>query len=574
MPSKTSSIKKQIILYDLRQVGWVSVLYFLALFVILPLQVIMKYTSDIYPDYPQPRSLFSYLPEVQGILSITVPVLFSVLLFRYLHKKGVSDFVHSFPIKRSAVLHHQMITGMFLLLIPIILNACILYALQEFTDISYLYTGMQVLKWLGILLLLNVIMFLAAMFTGMITGMFSLHVVLTYIFLILPVGFMLLLMLNTRMLVFGFPSDYYLDITLEKYSPLTYFMGIFISPEDISWFIITIYAVIGIFFYISALLLYVNRQLESTSQPIVYPFMRPVFLYGVTLCSMMLTGYYLYDNSNSVEWAVVGYIGGSLVGFVIAEAILKKTWRVYTNYKSYLLFFVFLVVVFFSAYFFKGNYENHIPEIDEVERVYFGPSYNYDQKNEYMEPGIEPLYYTEEKDIELVQNLHERLVILDKNYFEQYADYGKSATIVYELKNGNKVARSYVYPLKDPELKKLQNEIENSNNFKHANHPVFNIAPDTINQVELHADVNGARVTYTSDQKTINSIIEAIREDIESKYPQPYDESVQTYSLILNSKEGKDHLSYYETFSDSYENTIEALKEAGLYDNIQLEAAE
>ncbi|PAD34417.1 DMT family transporter [Terribacillus saccharophilus] len=568
MPSKTSSIKKQIIRHDIRLTGWLSVLYFLALFVILPLQILFQYTNPETRRYMEKGSLFLYLPELQWILSITVPVFFGVILFRYLHKKQTSDFVHSMPIKRSALLHHHAATGLILLTLPIILNGIILYVLKAFTGIGSYYNGMNVLYWLCVLLFLNVLIYTATNFIGMVTGLLSMHVVLTYIFVLFPAGIMILIFFNLRTLLTGFPLDYYLDAAVVKFSPISYFMGIILSQHRISWFMISIFAAAGILLYLGAYWLYVHRKLEYTSQAIVYPFMQPVFRFGVTFCVMMTGGLYFHEMTGSMSWTVIGYLAGSLLGFIIAEAILKKTWRVYSNYKSYLIFAGFLVAVFLSVYLVKESYENNIPEVSEVEKVYFGDEFTYNRDEDYIPPGIEPLYFTEENDIEMVQRLQKEVIESSSSQFADSSDDTRYTFIVYELKNGKKLARSYAYSLEEnPKLKKLQYEIEGSSQYKHANNQVFNVDRDAIYALDLQSNLLPSDGPTISDQNTIDALLDALKKDIDSTHTQINPDKMQTYTIDFLTK--KPDIYYYASFDDSYENTVKVLEDAGLYEDIR-----
>ncbi|MFP7169957.1 DUF6449 domain-containing protein [Terribacillus halophilus] len=566
MPLKTSLIKKQLINFDIRQVGWLSVLYFLALFFILPLQIIIQYTDPQSRQYMEKGDLFVYSPDIQWILSITVPVLLAILLFRYLHKKQVSDFVHSMPIKRVSLFHHHLITGMVLLIIPILLNALLLLALRAFADIGDYFTAMHVLAWLGVLLFLNILMLLATVFTGMITGMFSMHFILTYIFVLLPAGLVLLVLANMSILFVGFPVEYYLELAIHKFSPISYFFVNFTATLNLSWIVMSAYTVAGILLYLAALWLYVHRRMEATSQAIVYPFMQPVFRYGVTFCFMMAGGYYFHVASSSFGWVLFGYAVGSLIGFIIAEAILSKTWRIYNNYKSYLAFVIFLVVVMVAANLAKGNYENKLPSADAVKQVYFGDFYNY--TGEMGDPGIKPLYFTDKKDIELVQELH-RQAIEAPEIDGWYEGDLRTAFFVYEMKNGSKVVRSYTYSLDDdPELKKLQYEIEGLNAYKHANNPVFNIASSEVYGVDVQSNNIKQSSTTISDPELIDRLIEAVRKDIELADPQTDLEEVRTYSMDLLTN--KDQGYYYLEFDDSYKNTINVLEDAGVYEDLRV----
>ncbi|SEN74619.1 ABC-2 type transport system permease protein [Terribacillus saccharophilus] len=568
MPSKTSSIKKQIILHDVRQAGWLSVLYFLALLLILPIQIIIQYSNPQAQEYMEKGNLFLYIPEVQWLLSITVPVLLGILLLRYLHKKQVSDFIHSMPVKRSSLYHHHLVVGMVLLFIPIMLNALILLGLQAFSGIGDYFNIMHVFSWLGIMLFLNIFMLLATFFTGMVTGMFSMHFVLTYILVLLPAGLVLLLIANMSILFVGYPMEYYADMAIFKFSPISYFLINFTPDPELSWIVMSLYAAAGILLYLAAFWLYANRRMEATSQAIVYPFMRPVFRYGVTFCFMMVGGYYFHAISSSFAWVIFGYVAGSLLGFIVAEAILNKTWRIYSNYKSYLVFAVSLAVVLIAVNLVKENYENKIPSPENIVKVYFGDSYTYTEAPEYLEAGIKPLFFTDKQDVELVRDLHEQAIEAPRadNYYEGEL---RSTFIVYELKNGKKVARSYTYSLDDnPELKSLQYEIEGSNAYKYANNAVFNIAPNEIYAVDVQSNDIKQSSARISDPELINALIEAIKKDIELEDPQADSEELLTYSLDLLTN--KDQGYYYASFDDSDKNTIQVLQDAGLYDDLKV----
>ncbi|MFJ6413064.1 hypothetical protein ACIQLG_09735 [Terribacillus saccharophilus] len=568
MPSKTSSIKKQIILHDVRQVGWLSVLYFLALLLILPLQIIIQYSNPQTREYMEKGGLFLYIPDLQWLMSITVPVLLGILLLRYLHKKQVSDFIHSMPVKRSSLYHHHLVVGLVLLFIPIMLNALILLGLQAFTGIGDYFNATHVLSWLGIMLFLNIFILLATFFTGMITGLFSMHFVLTYILVLLPAGLALLLIANMSILFVGYPVEYYADLAIFKFSPVSYFFVNFTPEPEFSWIMMSVYAVAGVLLYVAAYWLYAHRRMEATSQAIVYPFMRPVFRNGVTFCFMMVGGYYFHVMSSSFAWVIFGYIAGSLMGFIIAEAILNKTWRVYSNYKSYLIFAVSLAVVLIAVNLVKENYENRIPSADNIEKVYFGDSYIYTEDPEYLEPGIKPLFFTDKQNIELVRDLHEQAIAAPRAD-DWYEGDMRSTFIVYELKNGKKVARSYTYSLDDnPELKSLQHEIEGSNLYKYANNSVFNIALNDIYAVDVQSNNIKQSSTTVTDRELVDRLIEAVKKDIELADPQESLEEVETYSLDLLTNKDQDY--YYVEFDNSYKNTIEVLQEAGLYDDLKV----
>ena len=89
-------------------------------------------------------------------------------------------------------------------------------------DLSSYFQLKNIFAWAGTTIIINLLLFMAGVFVAMITGISVVQGVLTYIFLLFPVGMFLLLFLNLNQLLFGFPGDYYLNRNLEELSPLTY----------------------------------------------------------------------------------------------------------------------------------------------------------------------------------------------------------------------------------------------------------------------------------------------------------------------------------------------------------------
>src|SRR5699024_7234382 len=107
MQLKKSWYKNELFKQNFRQVGWISLIYFLLLFFSLPLNVFMTYSN---PEKNQiyARSVFEFGLGVQLFALFLVPVLMAMFILRYLHQKDASDFLHGLPIKRSHLLWQQI----------------------------------------------------------------------------------------------------------------------------------------------------------------------------------------------------------------------------------------------------------------------------------------------------------------------------------------------------------------------------------------------------------------------------------------------------------------------------------
>ena len=87
-----------------------------------------------------------------------------------------------------------------------------------------------------------------------------------------------------------------------------------------------------IILYGVSLYLYKKRKTESASEAIAFSKLRTIFKYGVTFCTMLFGGvYFSAVQSNSFIWMIFGYIIGAIIGYYIAEMVLQKTWRVFTQ---------------------------------------------------------------------------------------------------------------------------------------------------------------------------------------------------------------------------------------------------
>lgn len=73
---------------------------------------------------------------------------------------------------------------------------------------------------MGITILFNIVIYLAGVSVGMLTGLSAVQGALTYIFLLLPVGLIILVSINLPFYLFGFPGQYYMESKLEQFSPL------------------------------------------------------------------------------------------------------------------------------------------------------------------------------------------------------------------------------------------------------------------------------------------------------------------------------------------------------------------
>ncbi|MCM3584147.1 DUF6449 domain-containing protein [Mesobacillus maritimus] len=561
MPLKTSWLNKELILQIIRSTSWISILYFFGLLFALPIRMLMMYTAEeeSIAQYNPVNSLFHYEFVIQLGLTIIIPVLLSVFLFRYLQVKQSADLMHSLPIRREKLFHHYVLSGIILLILPIIFVAFIIMGVHAAFNLSSFFHLKDIGYWVGTTIVLDLLIFSAGVFVAMITGISAVQGVLTYILLLFPAGMTVLIFYNLQMLLFGFPTDFYLHRNLETLSPLTY--ATLLDGRPLQKIDVILYLFFTFLFYVFSILLYKKRKVESASEAIAFTKLRSIFKYGVTFCTMLVGGMYFAEVQNeSFDWMIFGYIVGSIIGYYIANMLLEKSWRVFHKLKGLVIYGVVIAFVYIGIQGF-GFYENNVPEQSEIKKVYLtdSPRMNLDPK--LYGYTFTPDALQEKSNIELVRKLHQQ-IINDKKINAQLPEneFMRTAFFLYELENGKIVTRQY--RVDDRIYEQLFKPIYESTEYKMASNEIFHIDADEVEYLNIIGNGPGKWTVPFRIEKDLKEIIELLRADIlvESYEDQNY------YSGRGSNIEiflGKDHYVYLD-FKPTYKGLEKWLKDREL----------
>lgn len=479
MQSKMSLFNKEMILQVGRNVGWISVVYFFGLFFVIPLRIMMNYSGENYQYFRPIPSIFDLEFGVQFIMYITVPVVLAVFLYRFLHVKAAADLMHSLPLKRERIYQFYTLTGFAYLILPVILIALISTIIHSFYDLNLYFQLEDIWRWTGTVILFNAVLYMAGVFVAMVTGISVVHGVLTYIMLLFPAGFTLLIIYNLGLMLYGFPSDYYQVRNIEILSPITHLS--LMESQNLSLKGILIYSVILISFYVLSLILYKKRKIEAASEAIAFFSLKVIFKYGVAFCMMLLGGMYFDAMQNKFGWLLFGYAAGGTIGYFAAEMVLQKTWRVFGNIRG-LGSFGAAVVIFVLIIQAFAPYERKVPELDQIKSVtYTNMFYSGLDEDQASKPLKEP------ENIKAVRNLHADIINNEKlNELDMKST--EFALFIYELENGTRMVRQYSIDRLDygTHLKKINESLE----YKHANNPIFKVKPDEVISIRI---INGSK---------------------------------------------------------------------------------
>lgn len=538
MQSKVSWFKRGIIAQDLRTVGWIGIIYQIALLFALPLQLIMMHEADRLPySYVKAQNLFSILPGFQILLMFTVPLILSVVLFRYLQVKVSADFIHSLPIKRAALFNLHTLMGLLLLIVPVVITAIFITIVHGVLGLEHYFTGIEIVKWAGITILMNIFVFSLATLIGTVTGISAVQVVLTYIFLIFPAGIMILLYFNLKYFIYGFAYDYYFNQNIELLSPIIRMVAL--DRWNVTATEVLVYIALTVVFYLLGLFAYQKRHIEGATQAIAFRFLKPIFKYGVTFCTMLLGGMYFGETQREAfGWIIFGYFFGSILGYVIAEMVLQKTWRIFKSMKGYVVYGVVAIVIGFLLNLDITGYEKKLPAAAEIERAYFGDSVHWLNKKyvetiDYGMPVAEydkayPVnaikeadryYFTDPESMNTIMKLHQQLVMDKKTDFNNERFY-KNIAIAYELKNGSTLVRQYRIP--ENAYHEFLKPIYESQEYRYSNNELLRLKEEiTIDKIRINSNSAIVKNFETVDPKQIEEIINVLKTDM---LQEPYEE--------------------------------------------------
>lgn len=385
------------------------------------------------------------------LLTIFVlPVLVSILLFKYTNEEKSSSFIHGLPISKRKLYITNILTGIVMYVIPFLVNLIIILLLNlgemgkylQFTDI---------IKWFGVCMLYNTIFFAFATFIGTFCASKISHGILTYILMYAPVGVLVLTSAFVEDVLYGFKG---LSSNFEEFTKLPFIKIIEDFREMSSYYLsqtiefetstIIIYITSIIVMLVLGYFIYKKRKLEITKEFIAFKGIRSFVKYAATLLVNLLSYMYFYDviGKHNIRTLLASFII-TLIAYLIIEMILKKTYKVFKSIIGFIVYAVIITITFVILSTGAFGYETRIPKAEDVEEVSFG------MRNE-------TINFKEKQNIENIINFQQKLVDEKKKGYTEY-------TIEYKLKDGRKITRKY--DINNSLYKEELNKILTSNEY-------------------------------------------------------------------------------------------------------------
>lgn len=489
------------------------------------------------------------------LLTIFVlPILVSILLFKYTNEEKSSSFIHGLPISKRKLYITNILTGIVMYVIPFLVNLIIILLLNLGEMGKYLQFA-DIMKWFGVCMLYNTMFFAFATFIGTFCASKISHGILTYILMYAPIGGLAIASIIMESALFGFKG---LSSNLEEFRGWPFIkiiedfreMGSYYLSQTIKFETSTIIIYIAsiIVMLVLGYFIYKKRKLEITKEFIAFKGIRSFVKYVATFLVNLLSYMYFCDviEENKIVTLLASFII-TLIAYLIIEMILKKTYKVFKSIIGFIVYAVIVTIGFVILNTGAFGYETRIPKAEDVQEVDF--SLNSDTIN-----------FREKQNIENVIDFQQKLINEKKKGYTEY-------TLEYKLKNGRKITRKYNInnSLYKEELNKILTSDEYYNGKIRQIQDAKKIKRITIN-INYKEQYSTKAITVKDEDK--EEFLENIIKDIKNRKATIDDneyvseiarasDKIRSIYVRIELKEGKTKTIKYNNFEDiNIENYI------------------
>ena len=460
MRSVTSYFNRELLRGALQRTWPLWAAYTLIWLLLLPVTLFIR-LSDRHIVYSRPTLSYELLSTglpSGAMMAAVFGIFFAMAMFAYLTNSRATNGMHAMPIRREGLFLTHYLAGLFCQVVTLLVS----FALAALVTAAFgVFDGYAV--GMGLLLCVLLVLFfysfgvLCMVCVGQILAGAVFYGILNFLF----VGMEVLLRSFAGNFLYGYDGRSSAFSTAPLSPPVEIASSLSVSyvydgidPIGVRVFHLgtfAAYAAAGLVLAALALLLYRKRRSEMTGNTVAIGWLRPVFKYGVALCSAFSLGqllsYFVFELTDSTytAGALIGTIAcmifAGLIGYYAAEMLLKKSFRVFkTSWKGALATSAVLILIGLSFPLDLTGYQSRVPEQSDIVSA---------TVNLYGGNVSGSFNLSGQESIALLRDAH-CAVITDKarqtEYNRRYVPFDGDTCmlrITYELADGTELFRSY-----------------------------------------------------------------------------------------------------------------------------------
>jgi ABC-2 type transport system permease protein len=463
------------------------------------------------------------------VVIAVVAVICGMSLFGYLFSARSAYMIHALPVMRKELFCTNVASGLSFLFVPqllVFISTVLLCLANEIACVQYV--GIWLLSVMGISLILFSIVCFCAMLTGLVFALPVFFGVMNYLTLGLSVGVRLIFSLNGYGINYNDTPDI---LFLRVLSPIDYLMD-GVSLTSISYYdskgalasagisysgggIVLGYALAALLVYAVSYYCYRLRRSESAGDLLAFSWLKPVFRWGVGICSGYFVGILVKSMVTGFSmWAALVVFG--LIAYFVADMFVQKSFRVFTRagFRESVLFLGFVVISYGGMYAATYGVEHYVPDESKLEKAYL-----------YMNYPVE----FEGGQMSEVCQIQREIIEQGRQLQEEAEEDGDAITVsfIYHLKNGGKLERLYKLPADedfsvDLAAELYQYELEPDSFMKYLVGSDYDeITRFEETEVEYDSE-DGSYISQTLDSSAAAKIYRAVCEDVKAGTLQKY----------------------------------------------------
>ncbi len=452
MTSKTSLLSGGIFKYNMKRYTWVSALYAFLLFMMEPYRILNNkaYYLDRAAREPEYAYRFICTDGATFALLVCAAVILGVCVFQYMQKTRSATLFHALPVNRKQLYLTATLSGIVLLALPIFLNGIILGFMSILGGFYQVLPLPVVGDWVVNQLITGSAVLCFTIFVGVFTGSSVAQALFVPILDLLPVAVVSVASSVLDGWLFGFTSAGMNPIYEKLLQIMPVYFPQFFHLEGGLWWMPILHGGYIVFFTILGLVFYQKRDVERAGDIVAFPWVKPIFLYGVTFCAMLFgTAFFTVLNGRSYQESTVGLLYllvFALLGYAVAKILLLKSFRILPYYKGYLVCAALILITYSAVDTNVFGFGTHVPEIDQVARAYIGDYYythafNEDAVHYASNPSC--VVVSDKEEIAMILALHGDMIEAGELKNDAEREGKRTLVVGYELENGRRFIREY-----------------------------------------------------------------------------------------------------------------------------------